>query len=170
MAKMKQAELTEAPIDDVEAEVLRMQAEREAEKGLEADLDAADASETVEQPIPGAVYKPLEEEELSAEEIERRRLRQEAFDRALAFEEREKKAKLQKMAKMAGQPDPTMAQPVEVERLAKGVPDVFYQYALALPPTTPDEHVLCGFGSIKLKVGDFRQLIGLPNRLYPREG
>lgn len=126
----------------------------------EADLDAADEVEagsgTTKQLIDLSEDPVSEDPELVAK-------RKAAFARAEAFERKLEEDRQRKINRLAG-----VVQPAPHPVVAIGdheIPEVFYKYATAIPSTTPDEHVLCGYGSIKLRVGDFRRLVGLPSRV-----
>lgn len=156
-ADIVKAQITQ-PVDPIEKAV----AEDPAIEIDEADLDAADAAEQ------GVVTAPKVEFDLSegpapSEDPELVEKRRAAFKRAEEFEKRQEESRQRKAAMLAGAL-PKITIPEEHIGGGGDIPEIFYRYATAFPHTTPDEHIVCGYGSIKLTVGDFRRLIGLPTR------
>lgn len=126
----------------------------------EADLDAADAAEMASD-APKEVIDLSEDPVIEDPEIAAKR--KEMFRRAAEFEAKREADRQRKADRLAGRFE--QPAPPTVDLGAGEIPEVFYKYATAIPATTPDEHVLCGYGSIKLRVGDFRRLVGLPSRI-----
>lgn len=105
---------------------------------------------------------PEEDPELAAE-------RRRRFERAEQFE----KEMAAKRGKVAGSTlgalnpspvdaaDPSTTMQVTVDKAAF---DVIHRLALSLPLSTPPEHVLCGYGGIKITVGVVRALAGVRMR------
>lgn len=133
----------------------------------EADLDAADLLADMSE---GSAFANVDKAEFDlsegpapSEDPELVAARKAQFDRAAEFEKKREETRARKAAMLAGVPT-AQAIPDSHIGVAGDIPEVFYRYATALPPTTPDEHIMCGYGSIKLTVGDFRRLVGLPTR------
>lgn len=125
----------------------------------EADLDAADAEEGPQPPVAEfdlSEGKPSEDPAI----VEARKA---AFERAELFERQREESRQRKAAMLAGAVSPVTIPSTHVGGEGE-IPEIFYRYATAFPHTTPDEHIVCGYGSIKLTIGHFRRLIGLPTR------
>lgn len=103
--------------------------------------------------------KPEEDPEIVAE-------RQRRFERAEAFEaemaRRRGKTTGSTMSALNPSPvdsaDPSTTMQINVDKAAF---DVIHRLALSLPLSTPPEHVLCGYGGIKITVGVVRALAGV---------
>lgn len=165
MTKTDKASPRISPADAVKAKLAEEEAalaEANTTNVDEADLDAADEMEENPDLSPKDVIDlsedPVNEDPAVVE------ARRQAFARAEAFERKREEDRARKQAALAGQVIPA-AIPVAHVGESPTIPDVFYQFGTALPTTTPDEHVMCGYGAIKLRVGDFRRLIGLPSRI-----
>lgn len=162
MAKSLSVDMKASPADAVKAKLEAEEAAAKQENTVEvdeADLDAADAEEKgspEKAEFDLSEGKPSEDPELAAK-------RAEMFKRAEEFERQRAESRDRKAALLAGA-TPQATIPTEHVGGAGEIPDVFYRYATAFPHTTPDEHILCGYASIKLTVGDFRRLVGLPTR------
>lgn len=162
MAKTSPADIVKAQLQPMKTAEEKAADEANTVEVDEADLDAADAAESDDTAKTEAAEfdlsegKPSEDPEIVAK-------RKAAFERAEAFEKQRAESRDRKAALLAGAM-PQVRIPESHIGGAGEIPEVFYRYATAFPHTTPDEHILCGYASIKLTVGDFRRLVGLPTR------
>lgn len=155
-----------APADAVKAKLEAEEAAAKQENTVEvdeADLDAADAAE---KGSPDVATIPAEfdlSEDPVSQDPELAAKRAAAFKRAEEFEKLRAESRDRKATMLAGATFPAK---IPEGHIGGGgeIPEIFYRYAAAFPHTTPDEHILCGYASIKLTVGDFRRLVGLPTR------
>jgi len=183
---MAKAATAESPADRVKRELAeREQREKEAAEASQeqptadtltdaekAALDAADETDRdVESELAAARARIAELESQKAPEedpevvAERRRRfeRAEQFERDMAA----KRAKISGSALNQLNPspidaaDPSTTMQITVDKVAF---DVIHRLALSLPLSTPPEHVLCGYGGIKITVGTIRALAGVRMR------
>lgn len=162
MAKTSPADIVKAQLQPMKTAEEKAAEQPNTVEVDEADLDAADAAESDGiAKIEAAEFdlsegKPSEDPELAAK-------RAEMFKRAEEFERQRAESRDRKAALLAGAITPAKIPESHIGGAGE-IPEVFYRYATAFPHTTPDEHILCGYASIKLTVGDFRRLVGLPTR------
>lgn len=144
----------ESPADKAKREA----AERAEQEKLDAEKQKmAEEAKRQEAAAGGSGDKPEDPEVAKA--------RQEKFAKAIAFEEA-------RAANTAARPQPfpdsstPISEPAQIERKfnegpAKAAAAKLDKMALALPSTTPGEHVLFGLGGTRFTAQDLRELTGI---------
>lgn len=165
----------EAPADRIKREAAERKAKEDAAKANTPgadDLGEADDQLTEEEQA--AVDNADSNDSPPSEDPEVVAQREEKFRRAQEFEAR-KRARNSETAPIAAaesdQDDPDFGpnvQRIDDDFVAIRVPraafNAIHALASAIPSTTPREHVMCGHGSNKLKVGAIRDLAGFRSR------